>query len=155
MADEPIERPEDDLAQAAPNANDDDARYRGATPPGYDWPTHGGYLGCMLGVMVAVLIAPLGYIVFGFLGAYLVPLLGGFGVALAVVVTVAAYLAAFVGLSRLGWALGKRFLREYEQPARPVWGEDDEEDDPQAELNATPTAGESPVKGEEQRASQA
>lgn len=101
-------------------------RYEGATPPGYDWPTHGGYLGCLLGVMTACLLAPLGYILFGFVGSILVGPLGGFGVALAVVVTVGVYLAVFVGLTRLGWRLGKRLLREYEQPSRPVWGEDDE-----------------------------
>ncbi len=107
----------------------EDERYRGATPPGYDWPTHGGYLGCLLGVMAACLVAPLGYILFGFLGAFLARPLGGFGVALAIIVTVGAYLALFVALTRLGWFMGKRFLREYEQPARPVWGEDDEEPD--------------------------
>jgi hypothetical protein len=110
--------------------DDQDERYRGATPPGYDWPTHGGYLGCLLGVMTACLLAPLGYILVGFLGSLLAVPLGGFGVVLAIVATVAIYLAVFVGLSRLGWAMGKRFLREYEQPSRPVWGEDDEEDYP-------------------------
>lgn len=159
MADEPIERPEGDPEQSEPSANaGEDERYRGATPPGYDWPTHGGYLGCMLGVIVSVLLAPLGYILFGFLGAFLAPSLRGFGVALAVIVTVAAYLAIFIGLSRLGWALGKRFLREYEQPARPVWGEDDEEEYPQPEqpeLNVAPTDAEASVEDEEQQASQA
>ncbi|HET9981480.1 MAG TPA: hypothetical protein VFQ32_13610, partial [Ktedonobacterales bacterium] len=29
----------------------------GAVPPGYDWPTHGGYLGCLLAMMPACLIA--------------------------------------------------------------------------------------------------
>ena len=113
---------------AVPEAPVEDERYRGATPPGYDWPTHGGYLGCLLAVMAACLVAPLGYILFGFLGAFLARPLGGFGVALAVIVTVGVYLAFFVGLTRLGWALGKRFLREYAQPVRPVWGEDDEEE---------------------------
>jgi hypothetical protein len=140
VADEPIER------ETAPDAgaqgvahgverageagrqDEQDERYRGATPPGYDWPTHGGYLGCLLGVMAACLLAPLGYILFGFLGAFLTRPLGGFGFALAIVVTVAVYLAIFVALSRLGWFMGRRFLREYEQPARPVWGEDDDAD---------------------------
>ncbi len=154
MADEPIERSEGDPEQAATSASNEDERYRGATPPGYDWPTHGGYLGCMLGVIVAVLMAPLGYILFGFIGAFLAPTLGGFGVALAAIVTVAAYLAVFIGLSRLGWALGKRFLREYEQPARPVWGEDDEEDYPQPEV-ITATSDEVLANEEEQQASEA
>ena len=145
MTDEPIERAPDEggpeLAHGqAPdqadviesgrgsNANEEDERYRGATPPGYDWPTHGGYLGCLLGVMIACLLAPLGYILFGFVGAFLVHPLGGVGVALAVIVTVGVYLAVFVALTRLGWYMGKRFLREYEQPVRPVWGEDDDDD---------------------------
>lgn len=135
VADEPIERdaaPSDETLERANTSerhgqDDQDERYRGATPPGYDWPTHGGYLGCLLGVMIACLLAPLGYIVFGFLGAILNRPLGGFGIALAVVATIAVYLAVFVALSRLGWAMGKRFLREYEQPMRPVWGEDDED----------------------------
>ena len=138
VADEPIEREAAPGDETLPGANtgeqdeqdEQDERYRGATPPGYDWPTHGGYLGCLLGVMIACLLAPLGYIVFGFLGAILNRPLGGFGIALAVIATIAMYLAVFVALSRLGWAMGKRFLREYEQPMRPVWGEDDNEDYP-------------------------
>lgn len=145
MTDEPIERasaPGDGEPDHAPDqayviesvsgargSDEEDERYRGATPPGYDWPTHGGYLGCLLGVMIACLLAPLGYILFGFVGAFLVHPLGGVGVALAVIITVAAYLAVFVALSRLGWYMGKRFLREYEQPSRPVWGEDDDEEE--------------------------
>lgn len=139
QSEEQSERPEPISAPTAASASDTDERYRGATPPGYDWPTHGGYLGCLIGVMTATLLAPLGYIVFGFLGALLALPLGGWGVALAVVVTVAAYLAVFIGLSRLGWALGKRFLREYEQPSRPVWGEDDEEAAPQTVAAADAT----------------
>ncbi len=147
-SDESIERdeaPSDETQTGATTGeqrerDEQDERYRGATPPGYDWPTHGGYLGCLLGVMVACLIAPLGYLVFGFLGALLHPALGGFGVALAVVATVAVYLAVFVALSRLGWRMGKRFLREYEQPSRPVWGEDDEEDYPVV-VEADPVTG--------------
>jgi hypothetical protein len=114
------------------NANEEDERIRGATPPGYDWPTHGGYLGCLLGVIIACLLAPLAkvlfYLFYGFEGVLLPRSLGGFGVALAVIVTVGVYLAIFVALTRLGWYMGKRFLREYEQPARPVWGEDDDDE---------------------------
>ncbi len=143
MTDESIERAPDDggpelihgqapdqadVIEGGSGASEEDERYRGATPPGYDWPTHGGYLGCLLGVMIACLLAPLGYILFGFVGAFLVHPLGGFGVALAVIVTVGVYLAIFVALTRLGWYMGKRFLREYEQPARPVWGEDDDDE---------------------------
>ncbi len=104
----------------------EDPRYVGATPPGYDWPTHGGYLGCLLAVMFACLLAPLGYIVVGFLGAFLAGPLGGLGVAIAIGVTVIGYVAIFIGLARLGWSMGKRFLREYPQPeVRRVWGPDE------------------------------
>ncbi|HEX9038461.1 MAG TPA: hypothetical protein VF808_15875 [Ktedonobacterales bacterium] len=88
----------------------------GATPPGYDWPTHGGYLGCLLAVMLACLLTPLGYIFVGFLGALLSPTLGGVGVGLAVAVTVIGYIALFAALTSLGWRMGKRYLREYPQP---------------------------------------
>lgn len=145
MTDEPIQQPAQEPASetvsettAEPTGGSDanarvveeDERYRGATPPGYDWPTHGGYLGCLLGVMIACVLAPLGYILFGFVGAFLVHPLGGFGFALSILITVGVYMAVFIALSRLGWSMGKRFLREYEQPVRPVWGEDDEEDYP-------------------------
>ena len=129
MADDPTEHEMTSQDAAHDSARASDERHQGATPPGYDWPTHGGYLGCLLGVMAACLLAPLGYILFGFLGAFLTRPLGGFGFALAIILTVGVYLAAFVALSRLGWAMGKRFLREYEQPARPVWDEDDEDDE--------------------------
>lgn len=95
----------------------------GATPPGYDWPTHGGYLGCLLAVMLSCLLAPLGYLVVGFLGALLSPSLGGAGVGIAIAVTVVGYVALFVGLTRLGWRMGKRYLREYPQPQGQTWGE--------------------------------
>jgi len=111
---------------AEPIHSSEDPRHEGATPPGYDWPTHGGYLGCLLAVIFACLLAPLGYIVVGFLGALLSQPLGAVGVGIAVVVTVVGYLALFIGLTRLGWSVGKRFLREYPQPVRPVWGEDDD-----------------------------
>lgn len=138
VSDEPIERDVTPLDETPVVDSEQDERYRGATPPGYDWPTHGGYLGCLLGVMTGCLLAPLGYIVFGFLGALLAAPLGGVGIALGVILTVALYLAVFVALSRLGWYMGKRFLREYEQPSRPVWGEDDDEAAPPI-VEADPT----------------
>lgn len=127
MANEPFQPDSrvDDGSAAQPARPAEDPRYAGATPPGYDWPTHGGYLGCLLATMLACLLAPLSYIVIGFLGAFLSGPLGNAGIAIAIVVTVVGYLALFVGLMRLGWRMGRRFLREYPQPARPVWGEDE------------------------------
>lgn len=128
-----VETPSDGGRDAAPARDAGAIEAEGATPPGYDWPTHGGYLGCLLAVMFACLLAPLGYIVVGFLGALLWPALGNLGVGIAIALTVIGYVALFIGLARMGWGLGKRFLREYPQPARPVWGEDDEEPATEAE----------------------
>ena len=116
---------EDELAQEALAAEQEDP-HRGAVPPGYDWPTHGGYLGCLMGVVFALVLAPLGYIIFGFLGAALAISLGGFGVGLAAAITIIAWLATFIALTRLGWRLGKHFLREYPQATGATWGESDE-----------------------------
>ncbi len=94
--------------------------YEGAVPPGYDWPTHGGYLGCLLAQLPACLIG-------GFLGStlynYLIlaHLLPNFVVGL---LAVATFIAGMVLFGRIGWLLGRRFYRAYEQPA-PTWGEND------------------------------
>ena len=116
--------------------------------------------------MIACVLAPLGYILFGFVGAFLVHPLGGLGFALSILITVGVYVAIFVALSRLGWRMGKRFLREYDQPVRPVWGEDDEEDypvvvdadpptttptDERAEGAATESTAEAPQSAESQQ----
>ena len=85
--------------------------HEGATPPEYDWPTHGGYLGCLLGLMAACALS-------GFLGGTWFAVLAAPGW-VRLVITVVVAVAAFVGLGRLGWVLGKRFYREYAQPARP------------------------------------
>ncbi|MBF6589396.1 MAG: hypothetical protein IVW57_02555, partial [Ktedonobacterales bacterium] len=46
------------LSSHAPSATSADVLYppvedpfEGAVPPGYSWPTHGGYLGCLVGVI--------------------------------------------------------------------------------------------------------
>ncbi|MEO7002695.1 MAG: hypothetical protein ABI068_12865 [Ktedonobacterales bacterium] len=120
---------EDALIARGDRATSAEERYAGAVPPGYDWPTHGGYLGCLMGVVFALVLAPLGYIIFGFLGATLAISLGGFGVGLAAAITIIAYVALFIVLSRAGWRLGKHFLREYPQAAGQTWGEWGERDE--------------------------
>jgi len=92
--------------------------YEGAVPPGYDWPTHGGYLGCLLGLVMACVLG-------GFLGSFLVGLTSvtplGFLVHAAparIAIIVGVFLATLVALGRLGWMLGRRFYREYPQPPR-------------------------------------
>ncbi|HUY76992.1 MAG TPA: hypothetical protein VMV29_09490 [Ktedonobacterales bacterium] len=105
-------------AEEAPITEDP---HEGATPPGYDeWPTHGGYLGCLMGVVLALVLAPVGYILFGLIGSALFQPLGYAGVWLAGAITVIVYLVCFVGLVRLGWRLGKHFYREYPLPAGQV-----------------------------------
>jgi ABC-type branched-subunit amino acid transport system permease subunit len=104
----------------APQAPDP---YEGAVPPGYDWPTHGGYLGCLLGLMAACLI-----------GGFAAKLVGLFtfrhqitGLA-NVVLLLAVFAVATVIFTNLGWRLGRRFFREYAQ--KPTWGESDEPEPP-------------------------
>src|SRR5579859_4845343 len=84
--------------------------YAGAVPPGYDWPTHGGYLGCLLGLVVACAVS-------GFLGGTWFAILAAPSW-VRLTITLVASLVFFGGLGRLGWVLGKRFYREYPQPAR-------------------------------------
>jgi len=118
------ETPQNQEAEAAP-----EDPHEGAVPPGYDWPTHGGYLGCLLGLMASCLIG-------GFLGSTLFPALGysnAMPKVVAAVLTVVVFLGITVGLGRLGWILGKRFYREYPQarsanmkPARPEERDSDE-----------------------------
>jgi predicted lipid-binding transport protein (Tim44 family) len=121
--------------------------FEGATPPGYDWPTHGGYLGCLMGVMAGVLLG-------GFLGANIfaayynvldLPL------AVYILLNVALFIVLLIGLGRLGWWLGRRYYRYYPQPAGPTWGESDEDSDKDqaseptssAEVNSSDSAPES------------
>jgi hypothetical protein len=83
----------------------------GAVPPGYDWPTHGGYLGCLLGLIASCLLT-------GFLGSTLVAVVAGPPLEHLAIDGVVAVVAV-VGLGRLGWILGKRHLREYPRPTQP------------------------------------
>jgi hypothetical protein len=95
-----------------------DSEVVGAVPPGYDWPTHGGYLGCLIGVFMACPVV-------GFLGANVWTLfrLSRLGFPLFALASL-ALVACIIGVGRLGWALGKRFYRYYPQP-QPTWGESD------------------------------
>lgn len=107
-------------ADAADVATSEDP-YAGAVPPGYDWPTHGGYLGCLLGSIASVLVG-------AFLSTTLFAALSVSDVLprwIVVLLTVVVFLACLVGIGRLGWYLGKRFLREYPQE-RATWGEHDD-----------------------------
>ena len=89
--------------------------YEGAVPQGYDWPTHGGYLGCLMGLIVACLSA-------GFLGSLVIglvsvsPLNTLVGAPFARIMVLAlSFVVCFSVLGRVGWLLGRRFYREYPQ----------------------------------------
>lgn len=93
----------------------------GAVPPGYDWPTHGGYLGCLLGMMPACLVG-------GFLGSTFVAWLNKAGIVPPIVaglLVVALFVACILGFGRIGWVLGRRYYRKYPR-TEPSWGEDDD-----------------------------
>ena len=112
--------PETDASRAAPPEDE----FEGATPPGYDWPTHGGYLGCLMGVMAGVLLG-------GFLGANLLSFIyidKNLPLPVFILLNAVLFLALLIGLGRLGWWLGRRFYRYYPQPAGPTWGESDTEE---------------------------
>lgn len=94
--------------------------YEGAVPPGYDWPTHGGYLGCLMGVVATSIVGTL-------IAAPLLAVLTYSEVVplpVAWLLTALVFLLCIFGGGRLGWALGKRFYREYPHE-RPTWGEND------------------------------
>lgn len=132
---DPTQNPNRDAERVHPSSNDSPPResgaedpYEGAVPPGYDWPTHGGYLGCLFGLIIACLVGSV-------IGAPLYALnvhhaLSGIVTAL-LIVAVFAVLTLVIG--RLGYVLGKRFLREYPQPQGKTWGEHDDYIDPAAQ----------------------
>ena len=70
----------------------------GAVPPGYDWPTHGGYLGCLLGMMPACLVG-------GFLGSTFIAWLNAAKIVPPVVaglLVVVVFILCVLGFGRLG-----------------------------------------------------
>jgi hypothetical protein len=112
--------PYDDFPVDAPYGDGENAV--GATPPGFEWPTHGGYLGCLIGCLASFLIG-------GFLGSALLGTLyvvGGGSALILALVSVIVYAAIVYGLCRMGWSLGKRYYRSYQGPAETTWGEHDE-----------------------------
>jgi hypothetical protein len=107
----------------------DDAEPEGAVPPGYDWPTHGGYLGCLLGLIGACIVG-------GFIGSSLQKALTYYRWVpdlVAALIAVAVYAVAITALCWLGWTLGKRFYRAYPQARGRTWGEHDDFTAPAAE----------------------
>lgn len=104
---------------------DDEDPQAGAVPPGYDWPTHGGYLGCLLGLMVSCLLC-------GAVGAPLAEISNYHALPTPLAITLTLLLAMLfaVILGRVGWVLGRRFYREYPQPAgRRTWYQQQEDEE--------------------------
>lgn len=126
---------------AAPPEDEPENEFEGATPPGYDWPTHGGYLGCLMGVMAGVLLG-------GFLGANLLSFVyidKNLPLPVFILLNAVLLLGLLIGLGRLGWYLGKRYYRHYPQPAGPTWGESDAvEENGQGALDNVPEVDETP-----------
>jgi ABC-type branched-subunit amino acid transport system permease subunit len=132
-----VDHPEteaDEVSAGAASAPEGDATppredpYEGAVPPGYDWPTHGGYLGCLLGLMASCLI-----------GGFAAKLVGLYtfrhhvtGLA-NVLLLLAVFELATILCTNLGWRLGRRFFREYAQ--KPTWGESDEIEPPPSDAS--------------------
>lgn len=115
-------------AAIAPEEEDPQA---GAVPPGYDWPTHGGYLGCLFGLIVSCLLC-------GIVGAPIAEI-SGHGLlptplAIGITLLLAALFAVILG--RAGWTLGRRFYREYPQPAGQRTWYQQQEDEERAEEKA-------------------
>ena len=104
---------------------DDEDPQAGAVPPGYDWPTHGGYLGCLIGLIVSCLLC-------GAVGAPIAEFndhhVLSAPLAIAITLLFAALFAVVLG--RVGWVLGRRFYREYPQPAgRRTWYQQQEDEE--------------------------
>jgi hypothetical protein len=109
----------------------------GAVPPGYDWPTHGGYLGCLLGILPACLVA-------GFLSSTFVawPWFNGksaLSPVISIVLIVALFVVCVFGFGRIGWMLGRRFYRKYPR-SEPSWGEDQSETEVEDTVTAADTS---------------
>lgn len=113
----PTGTPPPDSASVTPSPEE---AVEGAVPPGYDWPTHGGYLGCLVGVVASLLVS-------GLIGANFLSVIwaaGRLAGPLFIALTIVVFLVCMGIFGRVGYVLGKRFYRAYAQPARPVWGED-------------------------------
>ncbi len=132
----PAEQPDPEFVMPETASAQAEDEFEGATPPGYDWPTHGGYLGCLMGVMAGLLLG-------GFLGANIfaayynvldLPL------AVYILLNVALFIVLLIGLGRLGWWLGRRYYRYYPQLAGSTWGESDEGPDKDQASEATSSA---------------
>lgn len=99
--------PQDEM----PNATNDP---EGAIPPGEEWMTHGGYLGCLIAITFGCLLA-------SFVAS---PLVRGLSLAkqgTAIGFVVGAIILMLLGIiifGRMGWWIGKRVYREYPESRR-------------------------------------
>lgn len=120
-ADEPSEAM--DTSGASPDMTPDmeaENPAAGAVPPGYDWPTHGGYLGCLLGLLPGCLVA-------AFFGSTFIAVLNKAEIVppiVAGILVALLFIGFMIGFGRVGWLLGRRYYRKYTSGV-PTWGEDD------------------------------
>ena len=121
LAEEPRgEAPTDEPTTTDATANDEPAAAT-ATPAQTteeEWPTHGGYLGCLLAVMFGCLLA-------GFFASPLVQgaYRSGHGAGVGYgpvlnIVAIGIMVVGFILFGRIGWFIGKRVYREYPAPPR-------------------------------------
>ncbi len=79
-----------------------------------EWPTHGGYLGCLMAIIFGCLLS-------GFLGSELISFVHYTTrgpAAIFITLAVLVMIAGIILFGRLGWWLGRRFYREYPASAR-------------------------------------
>lgn len=112
-ADEPTQ-PDPAAVAGAEEAGDETGAAPEMSSFNGEWPTHGGYLGCLMGLFMGCLLA-------GFIGSPLAQYIqkhgGSPGLTVAFIAGSAAImLLGFYLFGRLGWAVGKRVYREYPAP---------------------------------------
>jgi hypothetical protein len=100
-------------AASPPPPTDDAPGTAPGSPDLEEWPTHGGYLGCLMAMVFGFLLA-------GFLSTELISFIRTSHISAALLITsaVVVMLAGIVLFAWVGWRLGKRFYREYPAPRR-------------------------------------
>ncbi len=88
------------------------------TASAFEWPTHGGYLGCLMGMFIGCVLA-------GFLSSTIISFVHfvrGTAQPLFIIAAVVLMVVVIGVFGRIGWGAGKRFYRDYQQPAEPTTG---------------------------------
>ncbi len=91
---------------------------RSGTASEFEWPTHGGYLGCLMGMFIGCVLA-------GFLSSTIISFVHfvrGTSQPLFIIAAVVLMVVVIGVFGRIGWGAGKRFYRDYQQPVEPTTG---------------------------------